>query len=290
MKALLYFTITAIFWGLNFHLAKVMLLEVRFIEAGFWRYLFGVIPLIIYAYKQLPTWNIILNNIRGILLVGVAGLFGFNVFFFLGLQQSAAINGALIISLTPALTLLFSNQILKTKILKKEFLGIIISFIGVLYLILKGNLNGFSEIDFSWGDIFLLGSATLFGIQNVWIKQYGTGLSNKHFTLLTNLFCLISFAIIVPFIGISDITTYSHSFWLSSIGIGVFGTSVAYLLWNAGIQLSSPNQAGIFINVVPLSAATFSVLFGEALETYHFISGLFIIVGVMIIMVKRKSS
>lgn len=290
MKALVYFLITAIFWGLNFHLAKIMLLEVKFVEAGFWRYLFGVIPLLIYTYNQIPTWNIIRTNIRGILLVGVVGIFGFNLFFFFGLQQSAAINGALIISLTPALTLLFSNQMLKTKILKKEFLGIVISFIGVLYLILKGRISGFANIEFSWGDIFLLGSATLFAVQNVWIKQYGNGLSNKHFTFLTNLFCLISFAIITPFLGIGNISDYSNSFWLSAIGIGVFGTSVAYLLWNAGIQLSSPGQAGIFINVVPLSAAAFSLIFGEVLQTYHLISGLFIITGVLIIMIKGKSN
>ena len=151
MRAFIYFFITAIFWGLNFHLAKMMLQEVRFIEAGFWRYLFGVIPLFFLAYKGLPSWSLILKNIKGLLLVGVFCIFGFNLLFFLGLTKSPAINGALIISTTPALTLLFSNLILKIPLQNKQLMGVLISFFGVLYLILKGNIGDLKSIVFSCG-------------------------------------------------------------------------------------------------------------------------------------------
>lgn len=286
MKAIFFFTITAIFWGLNFHLAKVMLQEVRFIEAGFWRYLFGVLPLFLLALKDLPSLPSIKKNFKGVFLVGVICLFGFNIFFFLGLAYSPAINGALIVSLTPALTILFSNQILKTQIQRKELIGVFISFLGVLYLILKGNLRGISEVELNWGDILLLIAATFFALQNVWVKKYGGVLSNRNFTFLTNLFCLLSFMLLLPFVGIETVSEYSFSFWLSAIGIGGLGTATAYFLWNAGIQLKSANQAGIFINVVPLSTAAFSIVFGEELYLYHFISGSFIILGVLILMSK----
>ncbi len=287
MKAFAYFIITATFWGLNFHLAKIMLQEVRFVEAGFWRYLFGVLPLLFLAYKKLPPLSLVLKNIKGLFLVGVICLFGFNIFFFLGLTISPAINGALIVSLTPALTLLFSNRILKTPLRRKELVGVLISFLGVIYLILKGNIGDLKSIEFSWGDILLLCSATFFALQNVWSKKYGGSLSNINFTFFTNLFCLLSFIILLPFIGMETVTEYSLSFWLSSIGIGLLGTAIAYYLWNTGIQLTSANQAGIFINVVPLSAALFSIVFGEELYFYHLISGIFIILGVLIIMNKK---
>ena len=283
MKPFIYFTITAIFWGLNFHLAKIMLEHVKFIEAGFWRYLFGVIPLFLLAYRDLPSIGQILHNLKGLLLVGVVCLFGFNFFFFLGLRYSPAINGALIISITPALTLLFSNRILKTPLRRKEVIGVLISFIGVIYLILKGNLSGFRDIEFSWGDILLLTSSMFFALQNVWVKKYSGHISNRNFTFLTNLLCMLSFLILLPFIGIEPITTHSFSFWFAALGIGFLGTALAYFLWNAGIQLTGANQAGIFINVVPLSAALFAILFGETLYGYHLISGLFIILGVVII-------
>jgi len=290
MKAFIYFTITAIFWGLNFHLAKLMLSEVKFIEAGFWRYLFGVAPLFYLAYKDLPSIEKIKDNLTGLFLVGVVCLFGFNVFFFLGLIYSPAINGALIISITPALTLLFSHLILKTPLRRKEGIGVAISFLGVIYLVLKGNLSGFRDIEFSWGDILLLTASMFFALQNVWVKKYSGKISNRNFTFLTNLMCMLSFLVLLPFLGIESVTSHSLSFWLSAVGIGFLGTALAYFLWNAGIQLTSANKAGIFINVVPLSAALFSILFGETLYAYHFISGLFIIVGVAIIMAKLRRS
>lgn len=267
-----------------------MLQEVGFIEAGFWRYLFGVLPLFILAYKRMPPLKLIKENIKGVFLIGVICLFGFNIFFFLGMISSPAINGALIVSLTPAITLILSRLILGTTLQLKELIGVVISFFGVLFLILKGNISGIGDIQFSWGDILLLTAAFFFGLQNVWVNKYGGVLSNISFTFLTNLFCLLSFLVLLPFVGVVSPFELSWPFWLSSLGIGLLGTSAAYYLWNEGIKLTSANQAGVFINVVPLSAAAFSLILGEKLYSYHLISGFFIILGVVIIMKKRGST
>lgn len=286
MRAYLYFIITAIFWGLNFHLARVMLKESHFIEAGFWRYFFGVIPLFILAFRALPTVSELFKNIKGVLLVGIVCLFGFNFFFFLGLRYSPAMNGSLIVSLTPGLTLLYSNRILNTPLHAKELLGVTISFIGVVYLILKGNIFDFTNFEFSWGDILLLIAANFFALQNVLSKKYGGQLSNMNFTFFTNLFCMLSFLLLAPMIVDIGIPDYSSSYWIAALGIGGFGTAVAYLLWNKGIQLTNANEAGIFINVVPLSTAAFSLIFGEILYGYHLVSGILVILGVIILLKK----
>jgi drug/metabolite transporter (DMT)-like permease len=54
MKATFYLIIATIFLGLNFHLAKVILKEVNFIEAGFWRFLFGFATWAILDARKLP--------------------------------------------------------------------------------------------------------------------------------------------------------------------------------------------------------------------------------------------
>lgn len=263
-----------------------MLKESHFIEAGFWRYFFGVIPLLILAYKKLPPFRELKQNITGIVLVGVVCLFGFNFFFFLGLMYSSAINGSLIVSMTPGLTLLYSNRIFRTSLQPRELFGVFISFLGVLYLILKGNIYDFSSIEFSWGDILLLVAVNFFALQNVLSKKYGSQLSNMNFTFFTNLACMLSFLLLLPFVGGIDAPRFSSSYWIAAVGIGFFGTSLAYFLWNKGIQLTSANQAGIFINVVPLSAASFSLVFGEVLFSYHLISGILIVIGVLILLGK----
>lgn len=282
MKATFYLIIATIFLGLNFHLAKVILKEVNFIEAGFWRFLFGVITLTILGVKKLPTFKIIRKNLKGISLTGFIGLFGFNLFFFLGLLSTSAVNAALIVSLNPVLTILFSYRIMKTSINKIQLIGIIIAFLGVTYLILKGNITNISNIQFNYGDILILIANVFFALHHVWVKKYITTISNLNFTLLTSLCSLIGFLIILPISGMEMITTHTPNFWMAVFGIGCLGTALAYFLWQKGVQITGADKAGIYMNIVPLSAALFAILFNEYLQTYHLIGALFIITGLLL--------
>jgi len=281
MKAIFYLIIATIFLGLNFHLAKVILKEVNFIEAGFWRFLFGVVTLMVLGIKKLPSFKIIRKNLKGISLTGFIGLFGFNLFFFLGLLNTSAVNAALIVSLNPALTLLFSFKILKTPINKIQIIGVIIAFFGVSYLILKGNMTNFSNIQFNYGDILILIANVFFALHHVWVKKYNTTISNLNFTLLTSLCCLIGFFILLPISGMEMVTTHTYDFWMAVFGIGCLGTALAYFLWQKGVQIAGADKAGIYMNIVPLSAALFAILFNESLYVYHLIGGLCIIIGLL---------
>ena len=282
MREIIYLIIATIFLGLNFHLAKVILKEVNFIEAGFWRFLFGFVTLMVLGFKSLPSFKIIQKNLNGISLTGFIGLFGFNLFFFLGLQNTSAINAALIVSLNPALTILFSSKILKTPIKKIQLLGIIIAFFGVTYLILKGNTTNISNIQFNYGDILILIANVFFALHHVWTKKYATNISSLNFTLLTSLCCLIGFLILLPINGMELVTTHTYGFWMAVFGIGCFGTALAYFLWQKGVQIAGADKAGIYMNIVPLSAALFAILFNEHLHAYHLIGGLFIVIGLLI--------
>jgi drug/metabolite transporter (DMT)-like permease len=282
MREIIYLIIATIFLGLNFHLAKVILKEVNFIEAGFWRFLFGFVTLMVLGAKSLPSFKIIQKNLNGISLTGFIGLFGFNLFFFLGLQNTSAINAALIVSLNPALTILFSFKILKTPIKKIQLLGIIIAFFGVTYLILKGNTTNISNIQFNYGDILILIANVFFALHHVWTKKYATNISSLNFTLLTSLCCLIGFLILLPINGMELVTTHTYGFWMAVFGIGCFGTALAYFLWQKGVQIAGADKAGIYMNIVPLSAALFAILFNEHLHAYHLIGGLLIVTGLLI--------
>jgi len=286
MKAILYLIIATIFLGLNFHLAKVILKEVNFIEAGFWRFLFGVATLAILGFKKLPGLPIIIKNLKGISLTGIVGLFGFNFFFFLGLMNSSAVNAALIVSLNPALTILFSHKILKTPIKKKQLVGVVIAFFGVIYLILRGEIANLYHLQFNYGDILIFIANIFFALHHVWVKKYSANISSLNFTILTSLFCLVGFIMSTPVYGMENISTHSLNFWMAVFGIGCLGTALAYYMWQKGVQITGADYAGIFMNIVPLSAATFALFFNESLYLYHLIGGLFIIIGLLI--TKRK--
>ncbi|WP_196887474.1 DMT family transporter [Aureivirga sp. CE67] len=288
MRATIYLIIATFFWGLNYYLAKIMLKQVNFVEAGFWRYLFGAITLFFISLKTFPSLKLIKKRAWGIILVGVIGLFGFNYFFFLGLIKGSAVSASLIISLNPAMTLLLSFFILKTKLEIKHIIGVIFAFIGVIYLILKGNFSGLGMLTFSKSDLYILISCVVFAFYNVWVKIYSVDFSNTSFTFLTSLVCVITYAFTIPFYGFNTDFSHNLEFWLAAVGVGALGTAVAYYTWNLGIKIKGAGQAGIFMNLIPLFTAVLGLLFDEKLYHYHYASGLIIILGMIIMNFKLK--
>lgn len=288
MKAIVYLIFSALMWGANFHLLKIMLLSVHFVEAGFWRYLFGVIVLALYVKKNFPTRHIVIQHIKGILVIGVLGIFCFNILLFWGLLYTSPLNASLIISLNPIVTLFLAYFFLKSKISSTQLIGACIGCCGVIYLVSKGNVFNLPQVAFSKGDILILCAMILSSFYHIWVKKYAVNISNHHFTFLTNLVCLVLFVIILPFFMVSHAIDYTISFWMTSVTFGALGTAVTYMLWNKGLGFMGASKAGVFMNIVPLSTAILSVLLGQALNQFHIISGLMIILGLLISHMKLR--
>lgn len=251
-------------------------------EAGFWRYLFGVIALAVYLKHSFPKWNTFKKHITGILIVGVLGLFCFNLLLFVGLIYTSSINASLIISLNPIVTLILGYFTFGTRISYKQIAGAIISLIGVLYLLTKGNLLNLDQLVFIKGDILILLAMVLSSFYHIWVKKYSVNISNQHFTFFTNLICLISFTLITPFFIEVHSVNYGVQFWIVMILFGVFGTAITYFLWNKGLSIIGASKAGLYMNIVPLSTAIITVLLGKELTQFHIISGLLIFIGLIV--------
>ena len=282
MKPRFYLVIAAIFWGLNFHFAAFMLKESSFIESATWRYSFGVIPLLLLSLRSFRKTNFKAIPIKGILLVGIVGLFGFNIFFFLGLKFTSPVNAALIVSLNPMITIYLSALILKTQITRSHIIGSLMSVVGVMVLLSKGDLFNLMSFNFNKGDFFIFIANIVFALQNVWVKQYRGSYSNLNFTTLTNFLCLLCFLLVLPVTSYSISVEHGTNYWIWALGIGVLGTAIAYLLWNEGISQIGADKGGIFLNIVPLATAISALLMGEQLYLFHLISGIIIIGGIVI--------
>lgn len=287
MKATIYLILATALWGLNYHFAKLVLHEVAFIEGAFWRYGLAVAILLVVNIKNLPGLQLYKANFKGVFSIGAIALFGFNIFFFLGMRSTTGFNGALIMGLNPAVTLLLSTLILGTMIKWNHLLGIVIAMLGVLFLLLKGQLHKIGELSFSSGDLLVLISSFFFALHHVWVKKYSSHtVSNQQFTLMNAVMCFTCFLFVVPFTEMSNVMQHSSSFWIGALGIGCLGTGIAYLFWTNGVKEIGANKAGVFVNLVPLSAGLSASFFGETIYYYHFISAVIIITGLVVMQTK----
>jgi len=254
--------------------------------SAFWRYLFGVATLFIISYTVLPTWKQIKANWQGIFLVGFVGLFGFIYFFFQGLKYTSEMNGALIISLNPATTLVLAMLFQGHKANKQQIGGIVLAFLGVVYLLAKGDFSAIQDIKFNRGDILFLIANLLFALQNIWIKKYASQIGNLSFTTLTNLCCFIGFVVLLQFEAPILLTGLPWEFWASGIVMGIFGTALAYIFWNYGIDKLGAAKGSVFVNTLPLFTALFAISFGAQLFGYHLVSTILIISGLLLVQLK----
>src|SRR4051794_21597444 len=91
--------LSAVLWGANFNLVKPVVAEMPALIGGADRFLIAaaVMVAITYATGERLAWRH--RNIY--LLLGMLGVFGFNVFFFIGMASTSPVNGALIMALNP---------------------------------------------------------------------------------------------------------------------------------------------------------------------------------------------
>lgn len=282
MKAVACLLLPAFMWGLNFHLLKILLVDVHFIEAGFWRYLFGAGALFVCVRKAGLTWKGFVQNCSGILIVGVLGLFSFNVLLFWGMKFTSSMNASLIVSLSPLATLGLAYIFLGEEINSRQAWGACLGIIGVLYLLAGGNLTAVKNIIFSKGDLLVLSAMLLSASYHIWVNKYASKLPNGHFTLLTSLVCLAAFTIVSPFYNGFHIADYGKRFWIAAIALGFAGTALTYALWNKGVGRFGAGRAGVFMNMVPFSTAVTGMMFGIEIESFHIISGILILAGLLI--------
>ena len=236
----------------------------------------------------MPSVDVMRAHIWGAVLVGFVGLFGFIFFFMQGLKQTSALNGALILALNPAMTVILAVVFQGHKIRSRDIMGIVLALIGVIYLLTKGNLIEVLDLSFSAGDIYFLVAGLMFALQNIWIRKYSAGLGSKAFTLLTNFFCLLGFTILLFFDIGHEPLELPGRFWLAAIGMGLPGTALAYYAWNLGISKIGPARGSIFLNAVPLMVALLAIPFGDKLYLYHFFSFVLIMSGLLIMQWQGK--
>jgi len=246
-KTYLMATMAAIFWGANFNLARPVIVEMGPYVAGASRYVLAAAVMVLIAQMR-KEW-IPAQHWKAYLTLGVVGVFGFNLFFFLGMETSSAINGALIMALNPLLTAVLGYVILRDKPSTQQLLAFPIGIAGVAIVVLGAG----AQLKIAVGDIYILIASLNWALYNVLVKkmmpkQVG-GIANTAGIMTVGAMAL-SIAAIMHGDHVVVPTIHAGAALLTmSLGGGV----LAYLFWNASISHLGPSKAAIFMNLVPVT-------------------------------------
>ena len=282
-------TTAALVWGGSVVAQKIALGPFSPVEISVFRGL-GALAILI------PLWwwkeGHVRFSLRDLSIFGALGIgvLGNHLLVLFGLKFIGAGPAGLIIGASPAITAFLSSLLIKDVPFRKVWFGCVVSFGGVILVSANGSESGSGESP-------LLGGALIVSALVSWaLYTIGSRRVMERFSPLTVNWTTLSISILLqlPLLWMSQkmmvagVDSVPINGWLALLYVILFATALGQQAWLYGVEGVGPARAGIFVNLIPVSALFFSfLLLGESIGERE-ISGITLILG-GVWLVNRKS-
>ena len=270
-------------WGLSFIATKRALIEVSPVVIVFIRQILGILFLAFVIIKQKKSFSVNLKKEKWI--IALAAIACFHLWIQVtGLQWTTASHTGWIVGITPVFMVIMGLVFFNEKITFTQTTGIIISFLGLIFLVSKGD---FTSLDFikNKGDLLIITSSVTWSAYSLASKKATLTLS----PVITTFYLFVIVALIIaPFTinqkNISDVVNLSFGGWGSILFLGILCSGVAYTLWAQALSEMDASRVGAFLYIEPFVTFFGSwFLLNEQISILTLTSGLIIIGGVVIV-------
>jgi drug/metabolite transporter (DMT)-like permease len=245
------------------------------------RFLIAFIFLVLISIFLKSHWPDSLKEIFHISIAGTltVAVFSIGVYISINLGVSPALS-ALIIALQPIIVAIFASKFLGEVVEPKHWLGLVVGFVGVFFVV-------FSKFDFGIDEILgiLMSVFALLGLSfgNIYQKKYCTNMNL--FTggaIQTFVSFLISLMLMILFedIQITWNVQLVYSVLYMSIGVSITALSLLYIMIKAG----EVSKVSSVFYLIPVCAVVMSyILFDDAFDITELIGIIVVVIGVGLI-------
>jgi drug/metabolite transporter (DMT)-like permease len=273
-------------WGGNFVIGRAITENLPPYTLSFLRWCTAILIFLPFVSPKLrEEWVHIRKHWPIVLFMSLTGVAGFNVLLYIALHYTTSINASLVNTSTPIIIYILSFFVLRERLNKNQMIGTFLSLAGVLFILSKGSLETLLDFSFNIGDIIVVSAVVCWSIYSILVKQYAgklPGYSTFFICMIIGIVLLFPFALYEWFVAKTPVVWSTGSI-LTIIYTGIFASIVAFVSWNTAVAQVGAGKAGIFLNLIPVFASTFAILFlGEKLAWYQAIGGIFVITGVYI--------
>ena len=276
--------LTTIFWSGNFIVGKAAsIYQIPPFSLNFYRWFFAGLILLPFTYKEiLNKKKYIIENISIFIILGVTSITIFNSIVYYSLYYTQVISGILMISTIPVWIIFISTflNIEKTNIF--QIFGVVLSLIGVIFIVTKADLNLIKNLDFNKGDLSMVVAMFSWAIYSALLKRKNFKISQislLEVVIICGLIFLIPVYLIELYLGNKIIL--GKPFYLTLTYVVIFPGLASFFFWIKGISIIGANRAGVFLHLMPIFGAIMAiVIFDEKFMNYHIFGAIFIIVGI----------
>jgi drug/metabolite transporter (DMT)-like permease len=285
--------VTMLFWGGTFIAGRSLAGSVPPATAAFFRFAIATLALAVLARLfdgriSLPPRKVWFS----LLLLGLTGVFSYNVLFFTGLHHIGAGRASLIIALNPLAITLFATLLFKESLSIKQISGIFVSLAGAVFVISNGHPTTLLEGAFGRGELAILGCVASWSTYSLIGRSVLKELSPLASVFYSSL--IGSILLLVPALfedSLLKAFSYPLKDWFSLSFLGLFGTAIGFSLYYRAIRTIGASRSGVFINLVPFFSIILSwLILDETIKLSVLSGGILLLIGVSLTNSPKKTT
>ncbi len=199
-----------------------------------------------------------------------------------GLNQSTAINSSLLLNAESLFTVAIAFVFLNERCAKKEYIGIALLLIGVIFVTTNGAFQSLTLTENLIGNLLIIGACFFWGIDNNLSKFLS---KKRDILMVTALKCFIggSALLVLSFLlGFNFIIPLISIPYILFVGAFSIGFSIVFFLF-ALRKIGSMRTGVIFSLSSLLGAALAFVVLSEPFTSIQMIAGLVMVLGIYVL-------
>jgi len=282
MPIILKLVLATTLWGGTFSAGRFVAGQMGPYTAAFLRFFIASVLLLwltLRAEGRLPRLTPGLVGL--VALLGATGIFGYNLCFFTGLATVHAGRAAVIVANNPIFIALGAAVFFGETLTRSKILGILLSVSGAVWVVSHGQPLSLLAGHLSSGDIWIMGCVVSWVSYSLIGKKVMGRLSPLAAVALS---CAAGTLMLAPPALneglVAALPGIGWGAWGCLAYLGVLGTVVGFTWFYEGVRALGPSKAGVFINIVPVSAVVIGfVVLGEPVDASLLVGGTLVVAG-----------
>lgn len=279
--------IAVLIWSMNIAVTRYAVDLIEPASISFYRWLIAFIVLTPFMlFKVWAQRALVRRHLGQLAILSAFGMVLYQGLSYTAAHYTTATNMGIVNAFIPVFTIFVSMLILKDIPNRFAIVGSIISFLGLLYILGKGDFTTLLNMGGHSGDLLMVVAVFFYAFYGVFLKKW-----QLKIPLLISLYVQIGFALLyhIPFLMYFGLDAINARNAPSLLYAGIFPSLLAPLLWMLAVQHIGPNRTSIFMNLMPVFTAIIASLWlAEQWTLFHTIGGMMILVG--IVMAQKKNA
>jgi drug/metabolite transporter (DMT)-like permease len=230
------------------------------------------------------------KDLARFVLMAIIGNTAYQLFFINGIALTTATNSALILATTPIFIIIFGAFLNVEKISSRVVQGVILSFLGVVMIVLgAGNALTFSDQSLL-GDLLIVANPICWSIYTVLSKPMLKEYSPLKLTAITMAIGAIPLIIVgAPTLGTQNWAAISVNAWLG-LGFSAFlAIGIGYVIWYTGVSRIGSARTSLYDNLVTVFAVASSwILLSESMTAVQIFGAVLVFISLYVVRRKRR--